>query len=119
MSNIYMDNILDYYKNPRFKGDLEGYTSKCEEKNVSCGDNVSILVIVKNGFLKDARFKGEGCAISQATTSMLLEKAIGMEVNKILNIKKEDVLDMLGIELGPVRLKCALLGWDVLQKAVK
>ena len=114
-----MDNILDYYKNPRFKGDLEGCTSKSNEKNVSCGDTVSISVIVEGGILKDARFKGEGCAISQATTSMLLEKAIGMKVNKILDIEKDDVLDMLGIELGPVRLKCALLGWDVLQKAVK
>lgn len=114
-----MDNILDHYKNPRHKGELEKYTSKHAEANTSCGDKIQITVYVQDGILKDAKFSGNGCAISQASISMLLDEVIGMKVSEILNMRKETILELLGIDLGPVRLKCALLGLATLQTALK
>ena len=118
MGDLYMDNIMDYYKNPRNKGTLENSTSKHEGKNVSCGDQIAVSVQIENGILKNAKYDGVGCAVSQAATDMLLDEIIGKKVEDIMKIKKEFILEMLGIELGPVRLKCALLGLETLQKAI-
>jgi len=117
-SKIYMDNILDHYKNPRHKGEVQNFTSKHAEVNTLCGDKISITVTVNDDILQDAKFDGVGCAISQASISMILEEVIGKTKDEVLAIDKNNVEEMLGIELGPVRLKCALLGLEALHKAI-
>lgn len=119
MSEIYMQNILDHYKNPHHEGKLKDFTSSHEEKNTLCGDTISVTLRLEKGILKDAKFQGVGCAVSQAAISMLLDEVIGMKKEKIMKLKKDDVLEMLGITLGPVRLKCALLGLETLHKAIQ
>lgn len=114
-----MDNILDHFKNPRHKGELKDYSTKYAEANLSCGDKVEITVLLKDGILKDAKFNGNGCAISQAGISILLEEVIGYKAEDILKINKDNILEMIGIELGPVRLKCALLGLETLKQAIR
>jgi len=118
MSDIYMQNIMDHYKNPRHKGVLDSYTQKHQEKNLSCGDEAKIFIKMKKNVLEDAKFEGKGCAISQASISILLDEVIGKTKEEILELKKEDILSLLGIELGPTRLKCALLGLEILHKAI-
>lgn len=117
--NQNMDNILDHYKNPRHKGELEKFTAKHAETNTLCGDKISITVFMDEEVLKDAKFDGMGCAISQASISMILEEVVGLKKDEIMLLNKDNVEEMLGIELGPVRLKCALLGLETLHKAIQ
>jgi len=116
--SIYMQNILDHYKNPHHKGEILNCKNKCHKKNQLCGDELTIYVDIKNGVLNNATFEGKGCAISQAATSILLDGVIGMKIENIIKISKNDIIDMLGIELGPTRLKCALLGLEALHNAI-
>lgn len=114
---IYKENILDHYKNPRNKCKINNCIS-CKENNSSCGDEVEIFLKIKNNKCECARFLGEGCAISQASISMLTEKLEGMSVDEIKKLTKQDILDMLGIKIGFGRMKCALLSLKVAIKAV-
>lgn len=118
MNMMDMENIMDHYKNPRYKGNLENPTVKHIEYNPLCGDKVEMFLKINNGTLKEVRFNGEGCSISQASTSLLLEFANGKELRTIKKITKEDIFEMLGIRLSPVRVKCALLGLDTLKNAL-
>lgn len=116
--NIYLDNIIDLYKNPLNQGQLENPTVTHRAYNPLCGDDITVDLQVQDGKILDVRHRGVGCAISQAAVSMLTEEIKGMNTTDVLQIKKEKVLDMLGIELGPVRLKCALLGLEAIQTAI-
>jgi len=116
--DIYREIILDHYKNPRNFGHLAHPDAKVEEGNVTCGDRISIEIAVKNGTLEDIRFSGEGCAISQASASMLTENVKGMKLSKIKKLDAKYILSMLGTTLTPTRTKCALLSLEVLQKAI-
>ncbi len=116
--NIYQQNILDHFKNPRHKGVLSGATYCDTGKNHSCGDYITFYVEVDNNYITNIMFDGSGCAISQATASMLAENCIKRSVDDICNLTKDDIIAMLNIPLGPVRLKCALLPLEVLQKAL-
>jgi nitrogen fixation protein NifU and related proteins len=115
---IYREAILDHSKHPRHLGTLEDADYTYEDANPLCGDRVRVDVKVKDGRIADVAFSGHGCAISQAATSMLCEKVVGMTLEDVRKLTREDVLDMLGIELGPVRLKCALLGLKTLKAGV-
>ncbi len=121
MDAIYREQILQHYKFPHNEGHLENpQCSHCGE-NTTCGDRVCFEANCdENNIVTEVAFHGRGCAVSQASASMLsdlvLEKK--MTVNQVLELKKEDVIELLGIELSPVRLKCALLGLEVLQKSV-
>lgn len=117
--SIYQDLILDHYRNPRNFGHLEDATSAGEAKNVSCGDRLEMTVSVKNGKVHEIRFQGEGCAISQAAASLLTEYAKGKSVKNLLALEPKDVLELLAIELSPVRMKCALLSLETIKKALK
>ena len=117
MDDLSRENILDHYKNPIYKGTLEPADLSFEDENPLCGDHLRIdLRVDEKGNVTDARFSGHGCAISQASADLLLESIIGKNIEDLKKLTKEDILDLLGIEeLGPVRLKCALLSLKVLK----
>ena len=112
---FYREYILDHYKNPRNFGRLEGADITHEEYNPLCGDLVGMDFRVADGVIEDVRFHGRGCAISQASASLMTERLKGMRLEEARKITKHDVLDELGIEISPARLKCALLSLKVLK----
>ena len=112
---FYREYILDHYKNPRNFGRLEGADVSHEEENPLCGDVVGIDLKVEDGNIADVRFHGRGCAISQASASLLTERLRGMSLEDAKQIGKDDVLEELGIEISPARIKCALLSLKVLK----
>jgi nitrogen fixation NifU-like protein len=119
MDDLYREVILDHYRNPRNKGELEHPSHTFQDDNPLCGDRLRIDLIVNDqDIIEQVRFNGEGCAISMASASMLSEMLGGKTVEQAKAIGKQDILDALGIELGPVRLKCALLSLKVLKGAV-
>jgi nitrogen fixation NifU-like protein len=116
MDDFYREVIIDRYQNPHFKGELDPHDITFEDSNPLCGDEIRIDVVLNGDQrVKDARFSGRGCAISQASADLLLESIQGKTLDEVKQLAKEDVLDLLGIELGPVRLKCALLSLKVLK----
>lgn len=118
-SEIYKEIILDYYRNPRNYGRLEKYDIVARDSNPLCGDEVEMQVKVDDGKISDIRFIGKGCAISQASASMLTELAKGKPLEWVRDLSKDDILRMLGNpDLGPARIKCALLGMKVLKIGV-
>ncbi|MGD0176166.1 MAG: Fe-S cluster assembly sulfur transfer protein SufU [Candidatus Bathyarchaeia archaeon] len=117
-SDIYKDIILDYYRNPRNFGDLPEPDVRAKDSNPLCGDIIEMQLKIKDGKVDDVRFKGKGCAISQASASMLTEVVKGKTLDEIKALGKPDVLKLLGIDPGPTRIKCALLGLKVLKLGV-
>ena len=115
---LYREEILDHYRHPRQHGVIEHPDITYEDANPLCGDRIRMDLKVKEGRIEDVRFSGVGCAISQAAASMLCEKIQGMSLEDVKRIGREDVLEMIGFELGPVRLKCALLGLKTLKAGV-
>jgi nitrogen fixation protein NifU and related proteins len=115
---LYRENILDHYKHPRNHGTLEHPDITFEDANPLCGDRLRMDFEIRDGKITAVRFSGQGCSISQASASMLSEKLEGMSLDDAKKISREDVLEMLGIELGPVRLKCALLALKTLKGGV-
>ncbi len=119
MDDLYRELIIDRYQNPRFSGTLDPHTHSYEDDNPVCGDHIRIdLRVDDKDTVTEAKFTGEGCSISQASADLLMEKITGMPVADVRNLAKQDILDLLGIELGPVRLKCALLSLKVLKGGV-
>jgi len=116
--DLYRENILDHYRNPRNQGTLESPDITYEDANPLCGDLIRMDFKLKDGTIEQVCFSGHGCAISQASASMLCELVEGMPLEEAKKIGREDVLEMLGIELGPVRLKCALLALKTLKAGV-
>jgi nitrogen fixation NifU-like protein len=117
-SDIYKEIILDYYRNPRNFGDLPNPDVRAKDSNPLCGDIIEMQLKIKDGKIEDLRFKGKGCAISQASASMLTEIAKGKTLEEIKALGKSDVLNLLGIDPGPTRIKCALLGLKVIKLGV-
>jgi nitrogen fixation NifU-like protein len=115
VEDLYRDNIIDHYQNPRNYGTLEHPDISYEDSNPVCGDEIRMDLKIQDGRVLDARFQGHGCSISQASASMLTEEIIGKTLEEVKQIDKQYLLDMLGIPLGPVRLKCALLSLKVLK----
>ncbi len=115
---LYRENILDHYRHPRHQGTLEHPDITYEDANPLCGDQLRIDIEVKDGRIADIRHSGHGCSISQASASMLCERVEGKTLEEVRKISREDILEMLGIELGPVRLKCALLSLKTLKAGV-
>jgi len=116
MEDLYRENILDHYQNPRHYGTLDDPDISYEDDNPLCGDVIRLdIKLDDHNRVTQVAFSGEGCAISQASASMLTEEIMGKTLDELKQISKEDVLDMLGIQLGPVRIKCALLSLKVLK----
>ncbi len=119
MDDFYKENILDHYRHPRHSGTLEEPTHTHESHNPLCGDVLRIdLHVNENNIVDQVTFKGKGCAISQASASMLTEMIEGKSLDDVKNIGKDDILEMLGIEIGPVRMKCALLSLKTLKAGI-
>ena len=112
---LYREYILDHYKNPRNYGRLEHPDITHEENNPLCGDVVGMDFQVHDGVIEDIRFHGRGCAISQASASLLTERLKGMPLEEAKKINKDDVIGELGIDISPARIKCALLSLKVLK----
>ena len=112
---FYREFILDHYKNPRNFGRIEGADISHEEYNPLCGDMVGMDLRIGNGVIQDVRFHGRGCAISQASASLMTERLQGMSLEEARRISRDDVLEELGIDISPARLKCALLTLKVLK----
>lgn len=116
--SLYQDLILDHYRNPRNQGALKNATHSAEASNLSCGDKLHIDIIVKNDMIEEVKFSGAGCAISQASASLLTESVKKMTLKKALSLEPRDILDLLGVTLSPTRLKCGLLSLETLKKAL-
>jgi nitrogen fixation protein NifU and related proteins len=119
MDDLYREVIIERYKNPIYHGQLDPCDISFEDENPLCGDHIRIdLRVSADGIVQETAFSGHGCAISQASADLLLESIQGKSLDEVKQMTKEDVLDLLGIELGPVRLKCALLSLKVLKAGV-
>jgi nitrogen fixation protein NifU and related proteins len=117
--DIYRELILDHYKHPRNFGVLKNPTASSQAYNATCGDKIVMEIKVsKDKKIEDVRFSGVGCAISQASASLITEKVKGMDLGKVLKLTGDDVLDLLGTTLTPSRMKCATLPLEVLHKAI-
>ena len=119
-ADIYRELILEYYRNPRNFGKLDRFDIEAHDTNPLCGDEVSMQIRVGTGnTIEEIRFSGKGCAISQASASMLTELAKGKPLGWVKGLSKEDIFKLLGTsDLGPSRIKCALLGMKVLKTGV-
>ena len=119
MDDLYRELIIEHYKNPAYRGHLDPHDITFADDNPFCGDHIQIdLRVDQAGIITDARFDGHGCSISQASADLLVESVIGKSLEDVKKMNKQDILDLLGIELGPVRLKCALLSLKVLKAGV-
>ena len=119
MDDMYRELILDHYKNPRNHGTLDPADFSYEDDNPLCGDRIRMDIrIDENNRVKEVAFSGKGCAISQASASLLTEEILGKTLDEVKQINKEQILELLGIPLGPTRLKCALLSLKVLKAGV-
>ena len=119
MDDLYREVIIDRYKNPRLRGELDPHDYSYQDDNPLCGDEIRIdLRVDEEDVVTEAKFSGQGCAISIASADLLVESIVGKRLDEIKALAKDDVLELLGIELGPVRLKCALLSLKVLKAGV-
>ena len=119
MDDLYREIIIDRYKNPLYRGSVNPHDIAFEDDNPLCGDHIRVeLRLGEDQRVAEAGFDGHGCAISQASADLLMETVHGKTLDEVRAISKEDLLDMLGLELGPVRLKCALLSLKVLKAGV-
>jgi nitrogen fixation NifU-like protein len=118
MDDFYKGYILDHYRNPRNFGSLERADASAEDLNPLCGDMIRMeLAVDGEGRVRDVKFSGKGCAISQASASMLTESIKGMTLEEIAKLPQDAVLENVGIGISPTRMKCAMLGLKVLKSA--
>ncbi len=117
MDDFYRDYILDHYRNPRNFGLLDRPDAVAEDNNPLCGDTIEMELQLDGNVVKDVRFSGKGCAISQASASMLTESIKGMKLEDVAKLSKDVVLENVGIGISPTRMKCAMLGLRVLKSA--
>ena len=119
MDDLYREVIIEHYKHPSYRGHLDPHDILFADNNPLCGDHIEITLRTdEQGNIVDARFDGRGCAISQASADLLMESIIGKPVEEVKKLNKQHILELLGIDLGPVRLKCALLSLKVLKAGV-
>jgi nitrogen fixation NifU-like protein len=119
MDDLYRQLLIDRYKDPYYRGSLDPHDISYEDDNPLCGDHIRIELRVNDeDVVTEAVFDGRGCSISQASADLLIESIIGKSLEEVKQVTKDDVLDLLGMELGPVRLKCALLSLKVLKAGV-
>jgi len=116
---LYKELIIEQYRNPMNTGRLEDADFTAKEHNPACGDEVELFICMDEGRVADVRHDSKGCAISQASASLLSEELKGKTEAELHALTKEDVLDMLGITTGTTRLRCALLPLETLRKALK
>lgn len=116
--DLYQAELMDHYRHPRNKGELQSPDFSSGSCNPSCGDSVYIMGNLKNGIVTELRFQGSGCVISQAAASMLTQSSLAKTHEEIMRFDTDYIRALLGIELGPMRIKCALLPLEALQKGL-
>lgn len=116
--DLYAENILDHYKHPRQKGMLTNPTVSHQEENASCGDDLTLDLKIEDGVLKELQWRGSGCALSQASMSILSEELAGKKVSELDALTPKHIYDLLGVPVGPRRFKCALLSLHTLRNAL-
>jgi len=120
MDDLYRDEILEHYREPHNFGTLDSPDAVHEGNNPLCGDRITMMLTLSDeGNVSDVAFSGRGCAISQASASLLTDEIKGRSVEDIEALRNQDILDLLGIEISPARLKCALLSLDTMQHALR
>jgi nitrogen fixation NifU-like protein len=115
LEDLYREEILDHYRHPRNRGTLEPADISYSDSNPLCGDELRMDLRLAGDRVSEVRFSGHGCAISQASASMLSELMEGKTLEELKSIAREDIVEMLGIPISPVRLKCALLSLKCLK----
>ena len=118
MDSMYAEEIIDHYKHPRNYGELEQPDIHVEANNPMCGDRLSLDLVVEEGIVRDVRFSGRGCAISQASASMLTEEILDKPLTELAQTTRQDILDNLGVPISYARIKCALLSLGALRQAL-
>ncbi|MBM3129848.1 MAG: SUF system NifU family Fe-S cluster assembly protein [Chloroflexi bacterium] len=118
MDDLYRELILDHYQHPHNHGEIPGADISYEDSNPLCGDKIRIDIKLQGNVVADVKFNGKGCAISQASASLLTDELIGKSLDEIKKMDKQFILDLLGIPLGPTRIKCALLPLKVIKAGV-
>ena len=135
LDDIYKEVILDHYKSPRNKREIEGATVSCTRNNPLCGDEITVLATVEGDEVLDVAFQGAGCSISQSSASMMTETVAGKTIDEALGLASDvrsmmagdldpsedefgDLVALKGVVKYPIRIKCAVLAWDVLQEAL-
>ena len=119
MDDLYRDEILEHYRRPHNFGTLPAPDAVHEGSNPLCGDRITLMLgLTDEGVVEDVAFTGRGCAISQASASMLTDEIKGKNLSEVARLGTDDVLDSLGIEISPARLKCALLSLETLRRAL-
>ena len=118
MDDLYRDYILEHYRRPHNFGVLDNATATQEGANPLCGDRITMQLRVSDGQIAAVGFTGRGCAISQASASLLTDEIKGKPLSEVAAIRADDLLDLLGIDISPARLKCAMLSHDTLRKAL-
>ena len=116
---LYKEKVMDHYHNPRNRGRLQNPDFATGQLNPSCGDSVGFDAYISNGKLKKLMFTGEGCAVSQAAASMLTEYCVDKTLDELLALDKDFMLKLVGMPLGPMRVRCALLSLQALQKGIE
>ena len=118
MDDLYRDYILEHYRRPHNFGVIDNPTASHEGANPLCGDRITIQLGVRNGMVERVGFTGRGCAISQASASLLTDEIKGKSVADVAAFRADDLLDLLGIEISPARIKCAMLSLDTVKSAL-
>ena len=118
MDDLYRDYILEHYRRPHNFGVVEDADASYEGANPLCGDRITLMLGVKDGVVDRVAFTGRGCAISQASASLLTDEIKGKPLAEVAEFRADDLLDLLGIDISPARLKCAMLSHETLQKAL-
>lgn len=116
---IYKEHILDLYKNPHNKGNLKNPTHEFSKNNPLCGDEIKIQLIIHGNKITDIKFSGQGCAISQASASLLTDKIKNFSINQIKKFSSADLLNLLKVPISYTRIKCALLPLDAVKGALE
>ena len=117
--NLYQEQLMDHYKHPRHRGTLEHADFNTQIYNPSCGDGIAFYGRVQDNKVVELKFMGSGCVISQATASLLTEHSLGKSLEDIEKFDKDFILALIGMELGPMRIKCALLPLEAVQEGIK
>jgi nitrogen fixation protein NifU and related proteins len=118
MDDLYRDYILEHYRRPHNFGVIDDPSASHEGANPLCGDRITMMLGVRDGVVERVGFTGRGCAISQASASLLTDEIKGKPLADVAALRGDDVLELLGIDISPARLKCAMLSLDTLQQAL-